>query len=131
MRFQTKIGESLHRWMHISPFESSMKKAAKTFKTPDGVHIHSFHIFFHSSFHHTFSFRFTYYCTYATSHVGKEFNTRAEWRDYMVLNFYSFKNKIGEAETLIKPPGSIDGQGKCASVPVVCVYLASKDHIRT
>ena len=49
----------------------------------------------------------------------------------MVLNFYSFKNKIGEAETLIKPPGSIDGQGKCASVPVVCVYLASKDHIRT
>ena len=63
--------------------------------------------------------------------IGKEFNTRAEWRDYMVLNFYSFKNKVGEAETLIKPPGSIDGQGKCASVPVVCVYLASKDHIRT
>ena len=66
VRFQTKIGESLHRWMHISLFKSSMKKAAKTFKTPDGVHIHSFHIFFHSSFHHTFSFRFTYYCTYAT-----------------------------------------------------------------
>ena len=65
------------------------------------------------------------------SHVGKEFNTRAEWRDYMVLNFYSFKNKIGEAETLIKPPGSIDGQGKCVSAPVVCAYLASKDHIRT
>ena len=49
----------------------------------------------------------------------------------MVLNFYSFKNKIGEAETLIKPPGSIDGQGKCVSAPVVCAYLASKDHIRT
>ena len=44
--------------------------------------------------------------------IGKEFNTRAEWRDYMVLTFYSFKNKVNEPTPLIKPPGSIDGQGK-------------------
>lgn len=41
---------------------------------------------------------------------GKEFSTRAEWRDYMMLTFYSFKNKVDEKEALIKPPGSIDGQ---------------------
>jgi hypothetical protein len=27
---------------------------------------------------------------------GKEFATRAEWRDYMMSTFYSFKNKSGE-----------------------------------
>jgi len=42
---------------------------------------------------------------------GKEFSTRAEWRDYMVLNFYSFKNKVDEPAPLIKKPGDIDGQG--------------------
>lgn len=41
---------------------------------------------------------------------GKEFATRAEWRDYMLLNFYSFKNKINEPQPLVKLPGSIDGQ---------------------
>ena len=41
---------------------------------------------------------------------GKEFSTRAEWRDYMMLTFYSFKNKVDENEPLVKPPGSIDGQ---------------------
>lgn len=41
---------------------------------------------------------------------GKTFETRAEWRDYMVLNFYSFKDKHNEPEPLIKLPGSIDGQ---------------------
>ena len=25
---------------------------------------------------------------------GKEFATRAEWRDYMVATFFSFKNKL-------------------------------------
>jgi len=33
---------------------------------------------------------------------GKEFETRAEWRDYMMNEFYSFKNKKDEAEPLMK-----------------------------
>lgn len=41
---------------------------------------------------------------------GKEFATRAEWRDYMMLTFYSFKNKNDEPEPLIKLPDSINGQ---------------------
>ena len=41
---------------------------------------------------------------------GKEFDTRAEWRDYMMATFYSFKNKVNVAEPLIKKPGEIDGQ---------------------
>lgn len=42
---------------------------------------------------------------------GKEFSSRAEWRDYMMLTFYSFKNKKDESSPLVKTPGSIDGQG--------------------
>ena len=34
---------------------------------------------------------------------GKEFDTRAEWRDYMMATFYSYKNKHDEPEPLIKP----------------------------
>lgn len=41
---------------------------------------------------------------------GKEFPTKKELREYVMLNFYSFKNKVNEPEPLIKPPGSIDGQ---------------------
>lgn len=41
---------------------------------------------------------------------GKEFDTRAEWRDYMMATFYSFKNKKDVAEPLIKKPGEIAGQ---------------------
>ena len=41
---------------------------------------------------------------------GKEFASRAEWRDYMMLTFYSFKNKKNEPEPLVKLPGTIDGQ---------------------
>jgi hypothetical protein len=40
---------------------------------------------------------------------GKEFNTKSEWRDYMMTEYYSFKNKANES--LIKLPGTIDGQG--------------------
>ncbi|KAJ1437457.1 tubulin binding cofactor C-domain-containing protein [Ochromonadaceae sp. CCMP2298] len=40
---------------------------------------------------------------------GKEFNTKSEWRDYMMTEYYSFKNKVNES--LIKLPGTIDGQG--------------------
>jgi hypothetical protein len=54
---------------------------------------------------------------------GKEFNTRAEWRDYMMLTFYSFKNKHNEPEPLIKAPGSIEGQmfdiGDCTNSTLV------------
>lgn len=39
---------------------------------------------------------------------GKEFTSRAEWRDYMMATFYTFKNKTNE--TCIKNPGDIDGQ---------------------
>lgn len=41
---------------------------------------------------------------------GKEFASRAEWRDYMMLTFYSFKNKKDEPEPLVKLPNTIDGQ---------------------
>lgn len=41
---------------------------------------------------------------------GKEFSTRAEWRDYMLNHFYSFKNKVNEPQPLIKAPGTIEGQ---------------------
>lgn len=41
---------------------------------------------------------------------GKEFNTKKEWREYMILNFYSFTRKVNEPEPLVKAPGSIDGQ---------------------
>lgn len=33
---------------------------------------------------------------------GKVFETRNEWRDYMMLTFYSFKNKKNEINPLIK-----------------------------
>ncbi len=41
---------------------------------------------------------------------GKEFTDRAAYKDYMMVTFYSFKNKIDEPSPLIKLPGSIDGQ---------------------
>lgn len=41
---------------------------------------------------------------------GKEFATKKEYREYMMLTFYSFKDKVNEPEPLIKQPGSIDGQ---------------------
>ena len=40
---------------------------------------------------------------------GKEFSSRAEWRDYMMAAFYSFKGKVNE--TLTKSSGEVDGQG--------------------
>jgi hypothetical protein len=33
---------------------------------------------------------------------GKEFESRAEWRDYMMATFYSFKNKVDEANPCVK-----------------------------
>mmetsp|Transcript_22009 Transcript_22009/g.37127 ORF Transcript_22009/g.37127 Transcript_22009/m.37127 type:complete len:456 (+) Transcript_22009:106-1473(+) len=41
---------------------------------------------------------------------GTEFTSKAQWRDYMMLTYYSFKNKVNEPEPLIKTPGSIEGQ---------------------
>jgi len=41
---------------------------------------------------------------------GKEFSKRTEWRDYMMLTFYSFKNKKGAPFPPHRVPGSIDGQ---------------------
>ena len=40
---------------------------------------------------------------------GKEFETRAEWRDYMMASFYSFKNKKDD-HSLVKTSGEVDGQ---------------------
>jgi hypothetical protein len=40
---------------------------------------------------------------------GKEFTNKAEWRDYMMATFYSFKNVKGE-KPAPKMPGTIDGQ---------------------
>ena len=41
---------------------------------------------------------------------GKEFETKAEWRDYMMSQYYSFKNKVNEKSPCIKNPGDVDGQ---------------------
>lgn len=41
---------------------------------------------------------------------GTEFTTRNEMRDYLMLNYYSFKDKHDIRSPLIKIPGSIDGQ---------------------
>jgi hypothetical protein len=41
---------------------------------------------------------------------GKEFETRIEWRNYMMKEFYSFTGKKDEPEPLIKKPGDVDGQ---------------------
>ena len=41
---------------------------------------------------------------------GKEFTSKAEWRDYMMATFYSFKDKVNVAEPLVKTPGVVDGQ---------------------
>ena len=40
---------------------------------------------------------------------GKEFTSKAEWSDYMMATFYSFKNVKGE-KPAPKLPGTIDGQ---------------------
>jgi hypothetical protein len=52
---------------------------------------------------------------------GKEFSSRAEWRDYMMATFYTFKNKTNE--TCVKNPGEIDGQmfdiGDCTNSNLV------------
>ena len=54
---------------------------------------------------------------------GKEFSTRAEWRDYMMATFYSYKDKKNLTEPLIKKPGEIDGQmfdiGDCENSTLV------------
>ena len=41
---------------------------------------------------------------------GKEFTSKAEYRDYMMANFFSFKEKKNEPNPLMKVPGDIDGQ---------------------
>lgn len=41
---------------------------------------------------------------------GKVFESKAEWRDYMMATFYSVKNRNNEAEPIIKNPGDVDGQ---------------------
>lgn len=54
---------------------------------------------------------------------GKEFNSRAEWRDYMMATFYTFKDKKNLTEPLVKNPGDIDGQmfdiGDCENSTLV------------
>jgi hypothetical protein len=54
---------------------------------------------------------------------GKEFDTRAEWRDYMMATFYTYKDKKNLSEPLIKSPGDIDGQmfdiGDCENSTLV------------
>lgn len=54
---------------------------------------------------------------------GKEFNSRAEWRDYMMATFYTFKDKKNLTEPLVKKPGDIDGQmfdiGDCENSTLV------------
>ena len=39
---------------------------------------------------------------------GTVFQKKKEWRDYMMANYYSFKDK--KNENLVKNPGDVDGQ---------------------
>ena len=41
---------------------------------------------------------------------GKEFSTKAAWRDYMMATYYSFSNVKGAPYPMPRLPGSIDGQ---------------------
>ena len=41
---------------------------------------------------------------------GKEFTSKADYRDYMMANYFSYKNKKNEANPLLKMPGDVDGQ---------------------
>ena len=41
---------------------------------------------------------------------GKEFTSKAEYRDYMMANYFSYKNKKNEVNPLLKMPGDVDGQ---------------------
>lgn len=41
---------------------------------------------------------------------GKEFTSKAEWRDYMMSTFYTFKDKVNEPNPLLKRSGEVDGQ---------------------
>ena len=43
-----------------------------------------------------------------TAPDGTEFAAKPEFRDYMMNNYFSFKNKRGQ--TLMKQPGDVDGQ---------------------
>lgn len=58
---------------------------------------------------------------------GKEFASKAEFRDYMISTFYSFKNRVNEAEPLVKKPGEIDGQtfdiGDCDNVSKIFSFM--------
>ena len=50
---------------------------------------------------------------------GKEFSSKSEWRDYMVTTFFSFKNKVDEAEPLMKNPGDIDGNNRHENISMI------------
>jgi len=41
---------------------------------------------------------------------GKEFTSKAEYRDYMMANYFSYKDKKNEVNPLLKMPGDVDGQ---------------------
>ena len=58
---------------------------------------------------------------------GIEFSSKSEYREYMMNNFYSIKNKSNETNPIIKHPGSIDGQvfeiADCSDCVIVIFYL--------
>ena len=41
---------------------------------------------------------------------GTEFNSKTEYRNYMMSNYYSYKQKTNEPSPLIKQPGDVNGQ---------------------
>jgi hypothetical protein len=41
---------------------------------------------------------------------GIEFESKSEWRKYMIETYYSVKNKIDEKHPIVKHPGTINGQ---------------------
>ena len=43
---------------------------------------------------------------------GKEFNTRAEWRDYMMLTFYTFKDKKDEPAPVVAANANLKNKYK-------------------
>ena len=65
-----------------------------------------------------------------TAPDGKTFTSKPEYRDYMMENYFSVKNKKNEVDPIVKRPGEIDGQvfeiADCEKCTIVIMDLISQ-----
>lgn len=68
-----------------------------------------------------------------TAPDGSTFTSKAQWRDYMVLTYYSFKNKLNAELPLIKMPGDVSGQAfeisECSQSTLVIMDMCEQVQI--